>query len=191
MFSFRIKLVPVYRSTLFEIFLSHLYIYPLFPHFKQNNKLTNTNITGFLYSLKNENCHRTCCCCLTANALQCTQSVDGVFVQTQTCDTDVNNCYASHLESSGVTTVTQSCDETVGGEKNAFSAFVPTGASCCQMPITDQLIAISADNFDGVTVTANWFSVNCTNPVRCGAASTTVSVVAAITASVVAIKNLF
>ena len=129
----------------------------------------------------------------TANALNCTVSVNGAYAGTDTCDTDVNNCFASHLESNGVTTVTQNCDDTssIGGEKNAFSAFVPTGASCCQMPITDQLIAISADNFDGVTVTANWFSANCTNPVRCGAASTTVSVVAAITASVVAIRNLF
>ena len=72
--------------------------------------------------------------------------------------------------------------------KKCFFCIVPTGASCCQMPITDKLIAISADNFDGVTVTANWFSATARTR-WCGAASTFLSLLPSLNAALQSSSN--
>ena len=77
---------------------------------------------------------------------------------------------------------------------NYYAVIMPSGSTCCE-DTEGALLALSATDFDGVEPTAAWFTANCTNPVPClardGTASTSVSVVAAITASVVALRSLF
>ena len=79
---------------------------------------------------------------------------------------------------------------------NPFAAYMPSSAyratTCCQMPYTNQLIALDASNFAGVTVDENWFTENCVNPVRCNSATaSSISVIATLTAVFVALRNLF
>ena len=68
---------------------------------------------------------------------------------------------------------------------------MPAGATCCEVPITGQLIALDANDFAGVTVDENWFTENCVNPVTCSATASSISLIATLTAAFVALRNLF
>lgn len=52
----------------------------------------------------------------------------------------------------------------------------PSGSSCCEVPISGQLIACDTSNFAGVEISASWFQVNCVNPPRCTSSATTASI---------------
>ena len=155
----------------------------------------------------------------SANALDCTTAAFGL-TSTQTCETGVNTCYATSLlgiQVQGCDYLPESCDDNVDGQStdcsqysdqtscnadsdctwspeqlNPFTAYVPTGNTCCQMPYTNQLIALDASNFAGVTVDENWFTENCVNPVTCSSATaSSISLIATLTAAFVALRNLF
>ena len=121
-----------------------------------------------------------------------TTHVQGCDYIPESCDDNVDGQSTDCSQYSDQTSCNADSDCTWSPEQlNPFADYMPAGATCCEVPITGQLIALDVSNFADATVDANWFTENCANPVTCSATASSISLIATLTAAFVALRNLF